>query len=327
MLANIDFPDSDRSTPDHRPRLESIITHSPSRRRLSNDPEPISPREHSFVKTTFGKRKSYPLEYPAPCSIHPPAVICRVCLQSVKKSAVLCEQCSLIAHVKCATSAPPTCDLRAQLLLYAQYAENGNASIPYGDTPPQSQTAPSGTSETDLSPQTSLDQMQPQLSNSPSHYHPPTAFKVFGAFKRSRSFLMNVQDQSSSTSSPTPDGSHQVARKRSVLRRKSTIRERPQSMSSDSTTPQSSSMRSAATATESFSSRREPARMSTVSISETDSPSRISGGDVTGSRLSRMTSTSAVSVAGTEHEPIPGDIPRDRRRGRDSKGNSGCILQ
>lgn len=46
-LAKIEMPEMDRSTPE-------MVPSSPIHRRLSNDA--ISPREHSFVKTTFGKR-------------------------------------------------------------------------------------------------------------------------------------------------------------------------------------------------------------------------------------------------------------------------------
>lgn len=56
-LSQIEMPDNDRSTPDNRSRSDEVAPNSPIRRRLSNDPDPISPREHSFVKTTFGKRK------------------------------------------------------------------------------------------------------------------------------------------------------------------------------------------------------------------------------------------------------------------------------
>ena len=49
-LAKIEMPEADRSTPDLPPG-------SPARKRLSSDVETISPREHSFVRTTFGKRK------------------------------------------------------------------------------------------------------------------------------------------------------------------------------------------------------------------------------------------------------------------------------
>ncbi|EJD47951.1 hypothetical protein AURDEDRAFT_102129, partial [Auricularia subglabra TFB-10046 SS5] len=64
------------------------------------------PRAHSFVKTTFSK-----------------TLTCRVCHLPIKKQAVLCEECSLIAHPRCATEAPATCDVRAQLLLFAHYAQ------------------------------------------------------------------------------------------------------------------------------------------------------------------------------------------------------------
>lgn len=65
-------------------------------------------KPHSFVKTTFSK-----------------PVTCKVCQQSVKKSAVLCEECSLICHRDCAKDASSHCDVRAQLLLYSQYAQSG----------------------------------------------------------------------------------------------------------------------------------------------------------------------------------------------------------
>ncbi|KAG8836037.1 hypothetical protein FRC17_010501 [Serendipita sp. 399] len=78
---------------------------------------PISPdsaegatRQHSFIKTTFAR-----------------AVLCRVCHQSVKRSAVLCDECGLIAHSRCAADAPPSCDIRTQLLLYTQYSHASNS--------------------------------------------------------------------------------------------------------------------------------------------------------------------------------------------------------
>ena len=58
-LSQIEMPDNDRSTPDNRSRTDEASPGSPPRRRLSNDPDPISPREHSFVKTTFGKREFF----------------------------------------------------------------------------------------------------------------------------------------------------------------------------------------------------------------------------------------------------------------------------
>ena len=55
------------------------------------------------------------------------AVICRVCQQSVKRSGVLCQECSLIAHARCVADAPASCDIRAQLLLYSQYSQRNIA--------------------------------------------------------------------------------------------------------------------------------------------------------------------------------------------------------
>lgn len=77
---------------------------------LSPDSSEGPTRPHSFIKTTFGR-----------------AVLCRVCHQSVKRSAVLCEDCGLIAHARCAADAPPSCDIRAQLLLYSQYSQASNS--------------------------------------------------------------------------------------------------------------------------------------------------------------------------------------------------------
>ncbi|TBU27276.1 hypothetical protein BD311DRAFT_696875, partial [Dichomitus squalens] len=256
FLADIGQQVSDPVAIDRRTSLDQPS--SPIRPRLSNGQDAISPREHSFVKTTFGK-----------------PVICRVCLQSVKKSAVLCEQCSLIAHARCAPNAPPTCDLRSQLLLYAQYAESGNPVNPYSPMeilaaaaqggPPTSPT--SHTSDDGYSRRTSIESVQtpPNLSGVHGHVHPPTAFKVFSAFKRSRSSLTIDQDhqvQSSPASSSQP--TRQVTHKKSVLRRKNTeVSERPRSISSNtSTTPNSASMRSAVTAAESVSSSHRRSQIS-----------------------------------------------------------------
>jgi hypothetical protein len=55
----LDIPDL--PAPD-TPRADVFVSGSPPNRRRSNsmnrDYDPISPREHSFVKTTFHKRKS-----------------------------------------------------------------------------------------------------------------------------------------------------------------------------------------------------------------------------------------------------------------------------
>ena len=41
---------------------------------------------------------------------------CKLCRETVKKSAVLCEGCGLICHARCAQYAPSPCDLRSSLL-------------------------------------------------------------------------------------------------------------------------------------------------------------------------------------------------------------------
>ncbi|CCM01816.1 uncharacterized protein FIBRA_03884 [Fibroporia radiculosa] len=314
-LANVEMPESDRATPELRPRIDN----SPCRRRMSNDPESFSPREHSFVRTTFGK-----------------PVICRVCNQSVKKSAVLCEQCSLISHVKCAPNAPPSCDLRTQLLLYAQYAESSSPGGQYSD--PMEllaalQTNGPALSDGDLTPRTSMDSTPPHLSPLSSHPHPPTAYKVLQAFKRSRSFLTD-QDRSSALSmsaptSPVPSSSQtperrQVTQKRSILRRKSDVHERPQSISSESTSQRNSSVRSAVTAAESLNSTTRRSIISTEGRN---------GVEKSVSRFSQATTFSIVSAAETEREDSGAGVlnrksSKEKHRDRDSKSsNSGCTVQ
>jgi len=58
----------------------------------------------------------------------PVAVTCRVCHLPIKKNAVVCEECTLICHARCATEAPATCDVRTKLLLFAHYANPGAAN-------------------------------------------------------------------------------------------------------------------------------------------------------------------------------------------------------
>ena len=354
-LAGVEMPerpDLDRaspvlsSSPDKRPRID--ISPPPARRpsldpvprRLSNDPEHFTPREHSFVRTSFGKRE-YILNLCAPdYSSVVLAVICRVCNQGVKKSAVLCEQCSLICHSKCAPNAPPTCDLRAQLLLYTQYAETGSPNGQYSDPMEllqalQANGPLSPTSDgSDVTPRTSLD-----TPHSPSPgpvggaVHPPSAYKVLAAFKRSKSFLAEHSDRSSpapspSPSSPPPVERKQVSRKRSVLtKRKSDGKDRPLSISSASTSPNTSSMRSAMTAAESLTSTQRGSTRSAATETDPHGPAEHSD-----SRFSRY---SMLSSATTDHEEgkVPGDLSTTmsrstRHRHRDSKSsNGGCSVQ
>ena len=125
-------------------------------------------------------------------------------MDPVKKGAVLCSHCSLIAHSKCASRAPPTCDLRSKLLMHAQFAERGNSPTDIFTRLPPPSLAPASDGLGASSSRGSLDRERtssPQLLPSPlatvtsaSHpsstpAHPPIAYKVLSPFKRSRASL------------------------------------------------------------------------------------------------------------------------------------------
>ncbi|EIN05999.1 hypothetical protein PUNSTDRAFT_136796 [Punctularia strigosozonata HHB-11173 SS5] len=337
-LASLDTSGQDASQLDE-------TTPRPLGRRVSTGPttpleDSISPREHTFVKTTFSK-----------------AMKCRVCLEAVKRSAVLCEQCSLIAHAKCAPHAPPTCDLRSQLLMYAQYAENGDPGSAYATAmeilaaaqaagPPTSH----GSEQSGLpSPRTSLDY---QPSQAPSSHgapvHPPTAFRGWVPFKRSRSSLSPEPKETTSTpslvgQSPSiPEEKKILQKKRSVLKRPSRpVIEKPQSLSSNSSGPNTSSMRSAVTAAESISGFHLARPESVATVTETDlepvNPNAGSGSART-NRASHFTTRSAETMESVFDEArttsIPGGLPppdtrhHKSRADRSSKASSnGCSIQ
>lgn len=109
------------------PSLDTTSTHTSKATNRSPLPTPTSPallspvgepslldlglltdeeaKPHAFVKSTFSK-----------------AVVCKICREPVKKHAVLCEECGLVCHARCAVHAPSPCNLRAQLLLFQQRA-------------------------------------------------------------------------------------------------------------------------------------------------------------------------------------------------------------
>jgi hypothetical protein len=214
-------------------------------------------------------------------------------------------------------NAPPTCDLRAQLLLYAQYAEKGNPGSVYHnpvdilrDIVPTSPT--SETSCVTGTQSTSVDNL------------PPTAFKFMAAFRRSRTSLTPEPGQSASA--PTPSSMPQeVKRKPAVLRRK-VATPRPQSLASDSTAPNTSSMRSAATAAESLSSRLDAAA-SVASANPTDTRmtgSQLSHGCQSETFRSPQLMDSSVSGHSVTQEESP-EIRSQKKRNKDTK--SGCAIQ
>ena len=128
------------------------------------------------------------------------AMVCRVCLLNVKKTALLCSQCSLVSHAKCAINAPPTCDLRAHLLLYAQYAERGNPASAYSNPAEIISDMGQNVAMSDVpfvdhnshgTSRNSIESPQSPHSQTSNNVveHPPTAFKFMAAFRRSRTNL------------------------------------------------------------------------------------------------------------------------------------------
>jgi hypothetical protein len=279
----------------------------------------ISVRDHQFVKTTFSKRKSLFILFFLLLLILPPAMICRVCLGNVKKSAVLCAQCSLIAHSKCTQDAPPTCDFRAQMLHFAKYAEFGSPTYSNpADGLPKPHPAPaSDVPYISHSPRTSIDGSAPPASPLPSGTaHPPTAYKFMSAFKRSRSNL---------TTEAIPKAEETAPPRRRSGASKPSRKERPQSTTSNGTDP--SSLRSAATGAGSTSSRQERKSAFSSSGKSTTSSPLVESTPTS----SRMTTQSAVTEDATEYgeisytDVIPGSLPSDTRRHR--RKDSNCIIQ
>jgi hypothetical protein len=260
---------------------------------------------------------------------------CKVCQDSVKKSAVICETCSLIAHQKCACNAPPTCDLRAQLLLYASYA-GSNAMAQAADYLASQQARNSGSSPPYdsyiPSPRTSFDVPPSSGATSPSpQLYPPTAFKVLAPFKRSRSSLSFQDPAGHSPATPTGSDEGRAPPRRSLLKRNQPSQDRPLSISSGSssagglTNANTSSMRSAATAAESFHSAHAP----DAELGRTNR-SAAQPIDVR-SRSSRMTIASSVATDERAGATVPGGMPADganRLRRQKTKSSSGnCAIQ
>ncbi|KAH8832988.1 Pkinase-domain-containing protein [Flagelloscypha sp. PMI_526] len=295
---------------DQSPRMEEIISGSPPRnRRLSTSsirPSPIggdhdiSPREHSFVKTTFSK-----------------PMVCRVCLLNVKKSAVLCSECSLIAHSKCSVNAPPTCDLRSQLLLYAQYAEKGhpqsayhNPLDQYGDS---SNLPRSPMSDVSYVARSSIDTSPPLPPPTPlviqvggSSGGPPSpAVKFRNAFKKPSS------SRQSQDSVQTTQTSHVAHHHRPHKLEKGAKKSRETTKSAND-----SSVRSAATA-------------------RSNATSEVGMDDARSSRVTSMSGSSVVvdDVSANVMQSIPGGLvggtmsPRRHKKKEESKSSGNCAVQ
>jgi len=260
-------------------------------------------------------------------------MICRVCLESVKKTAVLCSQCSLISHSKCAKNAPPTCDLRAQLLLYAQYAEKGNPMSAYSNPAEVVNDTHQNVAMSDVPfvehSRTSLDMPRSPGLGAPTEHPPPTAFKFMSAFKRSRTNLSPEPVSATGSSPPTPYKEKEHEPK--ILRKRtSTVQtrgERPLSVTSTSTGL--SSLRSAATANESFSSPQNTGTRSQLSTGNARRPVSTSA-VIDQARPNKATTASRPNVT-NDHEDNrqpPGALPTDTRRHKKRAASSGnCTVQ
>lgn len=96
-----------------------VMQHGREERETS--PETVSVgKAHALVKTSFAKR-AYST---STCTVaNVSAITCHVCLLSLKKQALLCQNCGLIIHAKCSTRAHPKCDVREQLALMAHHQD------------------------------------------------------------------------------------------------------------------------------------------------------------------------------------------------------------
>ena len=231
---------------------------------------------------------------------------CRVCLLDVKKSAVICSQCSLISHSRCAPNAPPTCDLRAQLLLYAQYAEKGNPATLYQNPADAlGSSRPTGASS-DV----------PYVTHpepSPDPVQPSTGFKFISVFKRtSRPNLAEHTASVSTSQAPLASGEAKVVRRKTAFLMRN--KDRPHSLISNSTGI--SSPRSAAGSLSSGPDARK-SRISNTSVDGGGAPHSDPEG------RSRM----ASAVDSVDGDDFSGLLPSDIGMQRDSKSNSGCVVQ
>ncbi|KAH9022684.1 hypothetical protein EDB85DRAFT_2119745 [Lactarius pseudohatsudake] len=325
----------------------AMLSSSPGHRSFTGSASPVLPevpqsdadfleiREHTFVKTTFGK-----------------PVNCRVCMEPAKKGAVLCSHCSLIAHSKCAGRAALTCDLRSKLLMHAHFAERGNSPAEFFPRLPNHHSASASSSRGSLD--RDRDQRERERTNSPqlsptSPPHPPIAYKVLSPFnKRSRASLTPDPTHSNSSVSlagaTPPPHSHSQAKvtipEGNIIRRKLSIiltrqrepqqainthlRERPQSISSigsscanspqspASQSPQSNSLRSlqavvAATGNSSSSSSASRAARVDPSAATTASSFVDAAADIEGASCVTVPDTAVPTVASRDKKRMMDD--------------------
>ena len=174
---------------------------------------------------------------------------------------------------------------------------------------------------------TSTESPLPQTPVNPdSSEHSPTAFKFMAAFKRSRSNL-SPDSVASFTPPGGASGDENERRRPAVLIKR---HERPLSMTSTSTGL--SSLQSAATAAESFSSRRNVEQRFEGITAGTNSRKRrpVSAGATIGDSILRKTpakvtsSSSRLEATYDEHPDIP---PQRSRKKRGIRESGNCVVQ
>ncbi|KAF8524190.1 hypothetical protein JB92DRAFT_2881468 [Gautieria morchelliformis] len=285
--------DLQRSDVRHLTFLEEDGASSPRSSNGFSSTTEFPPRPHTFVKSTFSQ-----------------AVTCRVCNQPVKKSAVFCTECSLIAHSKCAAEAPQTCDLRAQVIRLSQDLQR--EAVRQQSPPPN--------------PVNNLSSSPPKQSESPLSSSPPDRLRIFGRKKsKAQGLVADVTESPKPTTPPVAfkyDDTHATKRTIFSRPRNSNNDDRSRSRASVASSQQSSSMRSAATAAGSLSSgvADAGARVRSVSMAESELH-----------RDSRITDSSMASEPGMNAGV--GEEAYLKRRGsrREKKeaglSRTGCIVQ
>ncbi|KAI9509766.1 hypothetical protein F5148DRAFT_1282610 [Russula earlei] len=332
LIANLDPPlpefARDEVAPSSSPGRRSFTTASPGipiPEAPQAEPDIFDMREHTFVKTTFSK------------------------------------PVGLIAHVKCAGRAPPTCDLRSKLLMHAHLAERGSPTDIFARLPPP----PSGPASDGVGATSSRGSLDRERANSPSlsassPTHPPVAYKALSPFKRSHASPSPDPPHSNSSVSlaggSAPQKQQQgpvksLLTESSVIRRKLSIiltrqretnaRSRPLSISSiGSSSPQTDSIRSLQTPPESISSRaaRVDTSISGATESSTDANPAVLSASVhsgastvpDGVRESSPMAADASSAPPSTSVAAPVVTVQDThrtKRGRGGSKSSNCAIQ
>jgi len=309
------------------PRMAESPRDGSGLRSLTLSPSPTSPssedfppRSHSFVKTTFGKGSPGRLPYFFRSSVLTllAAVTCRVCQQSVKRSAVFCEECNLIAHARCAADAPATCDIRHQLMLYAQYSQASTAQEL--NSPTREGTPQSNPIAIPLSP--------PRRSFDLQHSEsPPRLGRILGWKNRRSSEQMAASNANSRSLAPTPipasrpNGTQSPTPTKRPLVRGGNSDGRAWSRVSMNGTVNTDSLRSMTTAPETASSHRESSQRHPKQGLSVDSQDRRHG--------SRASATSRATEYGEASRKVlrRQKEPQSPRESESSRNSGQCLVQ